>query len=96
MGLGEIEAVRATQDSTEVGEYNPDVQAWFAVNPDSDLIAVTRANGITHIELRAARRRGGRTLRPRGAGGLDDGGDDHQTSDRPPSLLAGTGVGHHA
>ncbi len=50
VGLGEIEAVRATQDSTEVGEYKPDVQSWIAVNPDSELIAVTRANGITHVE----------------------------------------------
>jgi imidazolonepropionase-like amidohydrolase len=50
VGLGEIEAVRATQDSTEVGEYKPDVQSWIAFNPDSELIAVTRANGITHVE----------------------------------------------
>ena len=50
LGLGEIEAVHATQDTTEVGEYKPDVQSWIAVNPDSELIAVTRANGITHIE----------------------------------------------
>jgi imidazolonepropionase-like amidohydrolase len=48
LGLTEINAVRATRDSTEVGEYTPDVQSWIAVNPESELIAVARANGITH------------------------------------------------
>src|ERR1700722_14552831 len=51
LGLGEIEAVRATQDTTESGEgYTPDVRSWIAVNPDSELIPVSRANGITHAE----------------------------------------------
>jgi len=50
LGLSEIEAVRATQDTTEVGDYSPDVQSWIAINPDSELIPVTRANGITHAE----------------------------------------------
>ena len=51
LGLGEIEAVRATQDTTESGEgFTPDVQSWIAVNPDSEIIPVTRANGITHAE----------------------------------------------
>jgi imidazolonepropionase-like amidohydrolase len=50
LGLMEIGAVRATQDSTEVGEFTPDVQSWIAVNPDSELIPVTRANGIAYFE----------------------------------------------
>lgn len=51
LGLSEIEAIRATQDTTESGEgYQPDVQSWIAVNPDSEIIPVTRANGITHTE----------------------------------------------
>lgn len=50
LGLTEIAGVRATRDSTEVGEYGPDVQSWIAVNPDSELIPVARANGITHVE----------------------------------------------
>ena len=50
MGLSEIEAARATIDTTEVGDFTPDVQSWIAVNPDSELIPVARANGITHIE----------------------------------------------
>ncbi len=50
LGLTEIEAVRATEDTTEVGEYTPDVESWVAVNPDSELIPVTRANGIAYFE----------------------------------------------
>lgn len=50
VGLTEIESIRATIDTTEAGEFTPDVQSWIAVNPDSELIPVTRANGITHIE----------------------------------------------
>src|SRR5882724_9505891 len=30
LGLTEIDAVRATQDSTEVGDYTPDVESWVA------------------------------------------------------------------
>ncbi len=48
LGLTEISAVRATQDTTEAGTHTPDVRAWLAVNPDSELIPVARANGITH------------------------------------------------
>lgn len=50
LGLTEIEAVRSTLDMTEVGQYTPDVRSWMAVNPDSELIPVTRANGISHFE----------------------------------------------
>ena len=50
LGLTEIEAVRATQDTTEVGDYTPEVESWIAINPDSELIPVTRANGIAYFE----------------------------------------------
>lgn len=46
VGLTEIEAVRATLDLTESGVINPNARAESAVNPDSELIPVTRANGI--------------------------------------------------
>src|SRR5205807_4466613 len=49
LGLVEINAIRATRDASEVGEYTPDVEAWAAVNPDSELIPVVRANGIAHF-----------------------------------------------
>ncbi|HZL44095.1 MAG TPA: amidohydrolase family protein [Verrucomicrobiae bacterium] len=50
VGLSEIEGVRATLDTAEVGDYTPDVESWIAVNPDSELIPVTRANGIGYFE----------------------------------------------
>src|SRR5262249_46389927 len=50
LGLTEIEAVRATRDDREVGDYTPDVESWIAVNPDSELLPVARANGIAYFE----------------------------------------------
>ena len=50
LGLTEISAVRATQDTTEVGDYTPDVESWIAVNPDSELIPVARGNGIAYFQ----------------------------------------------
>ena len=46
IGLTEISAVRATKDLNESGSINPNVKALVAVNPDSELIPVARANGI--------------------------------------------------
>lgn len=50
LGLVEIAGVRATRDMDEVGEFDPDVESWVAVNPDSELLPVTRANGIALFE----------------------------------------------
>ena len=47
-GLIEIGAVRATVDSTELGDYNPHLRATSAIHPASEVIPVSRANGITH------------------------------------------------
>ena len=46
IGLKEISAVRATRDYAETGSLNPNVKANISVNPDSEVISVTRANGI--------------------------------------------------
>ncbi len=46
IGLVEVNAVRATEDHTEAGQLNPNVTAIVAVNPDSELIPVTRSNGV--------------------------------------------------
>lgn len=46
LGLVEINSVRASLDSTEVGSINPNVRAAVAFNSDSELIPVNRANGI--------------------------------------------------
>ena len=47
IGLVEIGAVRATLDYIEVGDIKPNVRAQTAFNPDSEILPVTRANGIT-------------------------------------------------
>jgi imidazolonepropionase-like amidohydrolase len=46
LGLTEINSVRGTLDFQETGTINPNVRAETAVNPDSERIPVTRANGI--------------------------------------------------
>jgi imidazolonepropionase-like amidohydrolase len=48
LGLAEVDAVSATVDTTDVGPYNPQLIAMTAVHPESELIPVARANGITH------------------------------------------------
>lgn len=49
MGLSEVSAVSATVDSSETGDFNPDVVAAEAVHPASEHIPVTRAAGITEV-----------------------------------------------
>ena len=49
LGLVEVNALRQTRDYSEVGSYTPDVFSWVSVNPDSELIPVARANGISHF-----------------------------------------------
>jgi imidazolonepropionase-like amidohydrolase len=46
LGLVEINSIRATIDNHETGQLNPNVRAIVAVNPDSELIPVTRSNGV--------------------------------------------------
>ncbi len=46
LGLTEISSTRATIDYAETGLINPNVSAHVSVNPDSELIPVTRANGV--------------------------------------------------
>jgi imidazolonepropionase-like amidohydrolase len=49
IGINEIGAVDASVDSSELGEYNPQLVTASAVNPASAHIPVTRAEGITHV-----------------------------------------------
>ena len=46
LGLQEIGAVRATRDYAEVGSINSNVRANVSYNPDSELIPISRSNGI--------------------------------------------------
>lgn len=47
LGLTEIGSVPGSVDTTEVGDVNPQVRAWVAVHPHSELLPVARANGVT-------------------------------------------------
>ena len=47
IGLIEIAALRATDDLGDSGQFQADLRAGIAVNPDSRLIPVARAGGIT-------------------------------------------------
>ena len=46
LGLQEIDAVRATVDTSEIGDINPDARASVAVNFDSELLPVARSGGV--------------------------------------------------
>jgi imidazolonepropionase-like amidohydrolase len=48
LGLSEIGQVVVTRDMDELGDYHPHLIAATAVHPASEIIPVTRANGITH------------------------------------------------
>lgn len=50
MGLSEIaQGANATVDVSETGNFNPNAQAFYGVNPHSAHIGVTRVVGITHV-----------------------------------------------
>ena len=46
IGLVEIGLVRQTHDFVESGSINPNVKANVSYNPDSELIPITRSNGV--------------------------------------------------
>jgi imidazolonepropionase-like amidohydrolase len=48
LGLIEIEAVRATDDTHETTDTNPDVRAGIAYNADSEVIPTVRTNGFSY------------------------------------------------
>lgn len=48
VGLIESEAVRATVDTTEVTQTNPDLKAQIAYNADSEIIPTIRLNGFAY------------------------------------------------
>lgn len=52
VGLLEVNSVPGTNDISEKGDFNPNARAIVAVNPHSNVIPVTRANGITAVITR--------------------------------------------
>ena len=50
MGLAEIaQGANPTLDNTEVGSFNPNAVAYYAMNPHSAHIGVSRVVGVTHV-----------------------------------------------
>ena len=47
LGLTEVGSVLGTNDQSETGNVNPNIRAEVQINPESDLLPVTRVNGIT-------------------------------------------------
>ncbi len=47
LGLAEVESVRETVDSGELGDFMPQLRALVAVNPESEHFGAVRVNGIT-------------------------------------------------
>lgn len=68
LGISEIGSVAATQDVSELGDWNPHLTAYSAIYPASEHIPVARANGITHALT--APGSGGGGFRGGGGGGI--------------------------
>jgi imidazolonepropionase-like amidohydrolase len=49
LGLSEIGSTRESVDTGELGKFDPQLRAEVAINPASEHIPVTRANGITTV-----------------------------------------------
>ncbi len=47
LGLIEIQTIEGSNDTQETGNVNPNIRAEVMLNPDSDLLPVTRLNGVT-------------------------------------------------
>ncbi len=46
LGLTEIDAVRATRDYYEIGQYNPHIRSQIAYNVESKVISTVKTNGV--------------------------------------------------
>jgi len=57
LGLVEIDAVKASDDESEIGEMNPHIRSIIAYNAESGLVEVARPNGILLAQIAP---RGGR------------------------------------
>jgi hypothetical protein len=47
LGLVEVGTIEGSNDTQETGNVNPNIRAEVMVNPDSDILPVTRIGGIT-------------------------------------------------
>jgi imidazolonepropionase-like amidohydrolase len=51
LGLEEIQAVRATLDYREVGNFNPNIRSIIAYNTDSKVVPTVRSNGVLLAQI---------------------------------------------
>ncbi|MBI1224811.1 MAG: amidohydrolase family protein [Bacteroidetes bacterium] len=51
LGLQEIEAVRATQDASEIGSMNANIRSIIAYNTDSEVTPTVRSMGVLMAEI---------------------------------------------
>jgi imidazolonepropionase-like amidohydrolase len=49
LGLSEIGGIAQMNLNSEIGDFNPHMRAVVALNVDSELLGVTRANGVTNV-----------------------------------------------
>jgi imidazolonepropionase-like amidohydrolase len=49
MGLAEIGGIATMNLRSELGDYNPHNRAIVAINVESEMIAITRSNGVTNV-----------------------------------------------
>ncbi len=84
LGLTEIGSIQETRDTTELGDFNPHMRAIVAVQPHSELIPVSRANGVTT----AITRPGGRLVSGQAALINLDGWTWQEMTLRAPAAMA--------
>ena len=51
IGLTEIDAVAATQDKREIGEFNPHIRSLIAYNTESKITTTVRTNGVLMAQI---------------------------------------------
>lgn len=51
LGITEVDAVRSTNDYSEVGGYNPHVRSLIAYNAEGKVITTVRTNGILYAQV---------------------------------------------
>ncbi len=51
LGLEEIEAVDATLDFRELGDFTPNIRSSIAYNTDSEVLATIKSNGVLYAQI---------------------------------------------
>jgi hypothetical protein len=51
LGLVEIDAIKSSDDESEIGDFNPNVRSIIAYNAESKVIETVRPNGILIAQI---------------------------------------------